>query len=82
MPEVEIAVLRGLLNRASRLMLASLRPASFQMHAEAIRLPNFASRRGGGMQVIEKRMLMAIAELCSLAQLTEDEVRAAQSIPD
>lgn len=40
LPELEAAVLRGLLNRASRLMIASLRLASFQEHAEAIRLLN------------------------------------------
>jgi hypothetical protein len=39
-PSVEVAVLRGLLNRASRLMLACLRLASSHKHAEAIRLLN------------------------------------------
>jgi len=37
---VETAVLRGLMNRASRLMIASLRLASLKKHAEAIRLLN------------------------------------------
>ena len=40
LPPVETAVLRGLMNRASRLMLANLRLASLQKHAEAIRLLN------------------------------------------
>jgi hypothetical protein len=40
LPCVEVAVLRGLMNRASRLMIANLRLASFQKHAEAIRLLN------------------------------------------
>jgi len=40
LPPVETAVLRGLLNRASRLMLASLRLASLHKHAEAILLLN------------------------------------------
>jgi len=40
LPRVETAVLRGLMNRASRLMVANLRLASLQKHAEAIRLLN------------------------------------------
>lgn len=40
LPSVETAVLRGLMNRASRLMVANLRLASFHKHAEAIRLLN------------------------------------------
>lgn len=124
LPPVQVAVLRGLLNRASRLMLASLRLASFQKHAEAIRLVNRSicetailvqwlcktgsddsfrrylakgleaelrlkshieqnvNAREGVALVIEKRMLGAIAELCSLAQMTVEEVHTAKPLPD
>jgi hypothetical protein len=40
LPRIHVAVLRGLLNRASRLMVANLRLASLQKHAEASRLLN------------------------------------------
>jgi hypothetical protein len=124
LPRIEVAVLRGLLIRCSRLMLAILRLASFQKHAEAIRLLNRSVSetavlvqwlcklgigdpfrrylakgldaelrlkahieqniriRGGSVQVIEKRMLAAIAELCSLAGLTEDKIRTTKPLPD
>jgi hypothetical protein len=124
LPAVEVAVLRGLLNRASRLILATLQLASLHKHAEAIRLmtrsicetgiliqwlcrsgSGDAFRRylakgldaelrlkadieasiqaaGGEALVVEKRMLLAIAELCSLAQLTEDDVKASKKLPD
>jgi hypothetical protein len=40
LPRVEVAVLRGLMNRASRLMIANLRLAALHKHAEAIVLLN------------------------------------------
>jgi Family of unknown function (DUF5677) len=124
LPAVEVAVLRGLLNRCSRLMVAVLHLASRQKHAEAVRLLSRGisestvliqwlcrsgsggpfrqylakgldaelrlksqieeniRRRGGAVQVVEKRMLAAIAEMCSLAGLTEDEVRQTKRLPD
>lgn len=121
--ERELAILRGLLNRCSRLMVAVLRLASTHKHAEAVRLLNRSvcesallvqwlctsgtgesfrryiakgldaelrlkneiekqvEARGGAILVIEKRMLAAVAELCSLGGLTPDEVRAAKKLP-
>lgn len=121
--ERELAILRGLLNRCSRLMIAILRLASTHKHAEAVRLLNRSvcesaivvqwlctsgtgepfrqyiakgldaelrlkqeierqiEARGGSILVIEKRMLAAIAELCSLGGLTADEVRATKKFP-
>jgi len=119
----ELAILRGLLNRCSRLMVAILRLASTHKHAEAVRLLNRSvcetallvqwlctsgtgepfrqyvakgldaelrlkqeiekqiESRGGSILVNEKRMLAAIAELCSLGGLSEDEVRATKKLP-
>ncbi|MDP9194719.1 MAG: DUF5677 domain-containing protein [Acidobacteriota bacterium] len=124
LPRVETAALRGLMNRASRLMVANLRLASLQKHAEAILLlnrsicetaivvqwlchsgsgdafrrylakgldaelrlkvnieENIRSREGQAL-VIEKRMLTAIAKLCELAQLSENDVRSTKPLPD
>jgi len=40
LPDVEVAVLRGLMNRVSRLMVANLRLAALHKHAEAVVLLN------------------------------------------
>jgi len=124
LPPVELAVLRGLLNRCSRLMGAILQLGARRRHAEALRslsrgisesaivvqwlcrsgsgeafrrylakgleaelrlksqIEQNIRHRGGAMQVVEKRMLASIAEMCSLAGLTEDDVQKTKRLPD
>lgn len=124
LPAIEIAVLRGLLNRCARLMVAILQLAARRKHAEAIRVLSrcisesavvarwlctsgsgqpFGSYLAKGLDAelrlksdierniaerddtvlkVEKRMLAAIAQLCALAGMSEDNVRAAKSLPN